>query len=209
MFVKPPSFLHFCVNFLSEYRDLLAFCFSHKSSPFLLISMFFMRKNKENVVLYSSFPAWDPPSLSTYMTASQLPGLSPGTHFCSFSPIYSYVFHAIFFSKKKKPMLFTRAVSQWKEALPSEYGHRFSRQISAKYGSTMDWKQKLSSFSSADLSEARQQGKLMKTFADIRTSPTSILIFPYFFTVLNFSGMLLFSHPAYQFELACFSSGKT
>ena len=51
----------------------------------VFIASSFMQKIKErDVVLYSSFPAWESPSLSSYMTASQLVGLSPTTHCCRF-----------------------------------------------------------------------------------------------------------------------------
>ena len=74
--------------------------------PFLFIiqHVIFANQNKkrEGVVLYSSFPARESLGLISYVTASQLLGLSPRTHFCYFLLIISIV---IFAKKKRKSQL--------------------------------------------------------------------------------------------------------
>ena len=51
----------------------------------IIYHAFFANKNKRvGVVLYSSFPVRESLGLISYMSASQLLGLSPRTHFCYF-----------------------------------------------------------------------------------------------------------------------------
>ena len=54
-------------------------------------------KKREGVVLYSSFPARESLGLISYVTASQLLGLSPRTHFCYFLLIIQHEIFAIIF----------------------------------------------------------------------------------------------------------------
>lgn len=72
----------------------------------IIVLVIFAQKKKESVVLYSSFPARESLGLISYVTASQLLGLPPRTHFCYFFLIICYVIFANIIKKDVYRTLF-------------------------------------------------------------------------------------------------------
>ena len=60
----------------------------------IIFGMLPTQKKRKGVVLYRSFPARESLGLISYVTASQLLGLSPRTHFCYFLLVIHLVIFA-------------------------------------------------------------------------------------------------------------------
>jgi hypothetical protein len=110
--LKFPLFFHLPTCFTQEWtrtpRAISLLCHLARLSPSIISHVYFAWRKKKNVVLYSSFPARDSLGLSSYMSASQLLGLSPRPHYCSFPSI---IYRVYFAWRKRKAHVFNASCS--------------------------------------------------------------------------------------------------
>lgn len=105
-FILPHLVLHKSSKYFFS-GPLISVCILILISPFFIIWVVNLtKKKKESVVLYSSFPAWESPSLSSYVTASQLVGHSPTTHYCRFF----LSLKKMVFSRKERALVRTQSL---------------------------------------------------------------------------------------------------